>query len=175
MTPYDLAPAFGHVPGSADVLVVRARQATPPARVEAAMTPPQGRLECGRSDLATVGADDSTLAVSTGETQCTAELWDVASARPTASLDVCRQLGTASVNALAISHDASLLAIADHEGGLIVWDMRTGTLRAGPFSGHANGADIDLMAFNADGTRLASYGEDWTIRVWSIPSAPGSA
>jgi WD40 repeat protein len=47
-----------------------------------------------------------------------------------------------------------------------IWDMRTGRVIAGPFSGHTN--QIHSVAFSPNGKRIASGSRDWTIRVWDV-------
>ena len=73
----------------------------------------------------------------------------------------------AGVTALAFSPTTGLLAAAYNfaSGTISLGDPNSGELR-GQFTNHTSW--VKALAFTADGERLASFGLDWTIRVWRV-------
>jgi WD40 repeat protein len=49
-----------------------------------------------------------------------------------------------------------------------LWDAETGEL-LNTFAGHENG--VHVVAFNRDGTQLASGGRDGAVRIWKVERA----
>ena len=72
--------------------------------------------------------------------------------------------GRASARLAVFSPDGIRLAVAG-TGGIFVWDLTTGQASA-RFAGHEGG--ITALAFSQDGARLASGGEDRTVKVWNL-------
>jgi WD40 repeat protein len=50
------------------------------------------------------------------------------------------------------------------DAAICVWDIGTGQVVAGPFTGHTR--SVKSVAFSPDGHRIASGSDDHTIRVW---------
>ena len=68
------------------------------------------------------------------------------------------------VSAIAISPDSKLVATADLEGNISLWDGLRKNLLAENKVSHSNG--IFTLAFSPDSTMLASGGEDMLIKLW---------
>ncbi len=67
----------------------------------------------------------------------------------------------------ALSPDGNLLAYTTHRDSEIhFWDLSSGE-EAGILDGHIG--YVDALAFNNDGSLLASAGWDGTIRFWGVP------
>lgn len=70
-----------------------------------------------------------------------------------------------AVLAVACSPDGRTLASAGEDGGIILRDTRTGTVRAS-LAGH--GETVTSLAFRPDGLVLASGGYDGRVRLWDV-------
>jgi WD40 repeat protein len=115
----------------------------------------------GPRDVATAVAyhpSGQHLAVG-GETGAV-QVWDLAAGKVALALEG----NPGSVSSLAISPDGSRLAAAGR-GDLCVWDLANGRpLWRVPGAGP--GKQVRAVGFNADGSRLASCGDDGLIFVW---------
>ena len=69
-----------------------------------------------------------------------------------------------SVNAVAFSHDGSLLASASDDQTVRLWNPTTGQ-EVQKLERHIN--TVNAVAFSQDGSLLASASDDWTIRLWN--------
>lgn len=68
------------------------------------------------------------------------------------------------VTDLAFSPDGALLAVALQNGDMVFWDLEASEVVATLSQTHA--ASVNALTFNADGTLLASAGEDSSLRLW---------
>jgi WD40 repeat protein len=64
-----------------------------------------------------------------------------------------------------------LLATADHDGTVKLWDVATGRQLAS-LEGHADG--LSGVAFSPDGRTLAAIGHDDDVRLWDVTEVLGT-
>ncbi|MBN1123020.1 MAG: serine/threonine protein kinase [Anaerolineae bacterium] len=114
---------------------------------------------------------DGSLLASGGE-DGTIRVWDVATGEAVTSIS----LGGYSVVDVEFSPDASMLAAVDQYDNS-VWLYDADTFEpVSALHGHTEGTGgygVFSLAFNADGTLLATGGGDYTIRLWDTdPASP---
>ncbi len=103
----------------------------------------------------------------------TVKLWNTATRQPSgAALKAgTLQAGTgpkSGVLAVAFSPDGTLLASADSDGTVRLWNTATRQEAGTPITANAGtGGGVSGVAFSPDGTLLASAGEDGTVRLWN--------
>jgi RNA polymerase sigma factor (sigma-70 family) len=105
--------------------------------------------------LAAVGAGNSASEV---------RLWDPATGKELASLNV--EAGGPGLYALAFSPDGKAVATGGPGGAVTVWDLPTNKVIFA-VQGHG-GAAVRAVAFSPDGKRLASAGEDKVVKLWDV-------
>jgi WD40 repeat protein len=74
------------------------------------------------------------------------------------------------VNSVAFNHDGAILATADIDANIFLWDVATGRKTA-VLRGHEKSSfysGICSVAFNPRGTIIASGGGDRTVRLWDL-------
>ena len=76
--------------------------------------------------------------------------------------------GGAPLFGVAVSPDGRLIATAEKDRTVRLWDMVTGERVGNPLRGHTD--EVAAVAFSPDGRRLASAGGDRTIRLWDTES-----
>jgi len=112
----------------------------------------------------------------------TVRLWNPATGQPDgaplrpvrAPLPGSAQIGVSGtvftgVDGVAFSPDGTLLASANNDGTVQLWNPATGRPVSAPIqtgSGPAGG--VDGVAFSPDGTLLASADLDGTVRLWHV-------
>ncbi len=87
-------------------------------------------------------------------------VWD-----PATRKQVAHHAGADGLNALAVSPDGKLAAVARRHRVLLV-DLATGKTTK---KLEAHKKRLGILAFSADGKRLASAGRSGRVRLWSIP------
>ena len=76
--------------------------------------------------------------------------------------------GNGAVNGVAFSPDGKLLATADADGTVRLWNTATGHEVGTPLSDEAGpGLGVKAVAFSPDGKLLASADADGTVRLWN--------
>jgi WD40 repeat protein len=100
--------------------------------------------------------------LTTGSQDGSIRRWDIGSDQPDGIV-----LGTleAAVTSIALSPTSNLLAAGGGDGQIVLLDTATGGLGASPVKDHAGA--VSHVVFSADGSRLASVGEDG-VRVWNV-------
>jgi len=113
------------------------------------------------SDVA-FSPDGKTLATADADGSYNLRLWDVASGRSTETFDGVDDL---VVTSALFSPDGKTLASWGLGNVIHLWDVKSRKIRAMVLG--ASGA-VRAIAFTSDGTRLASGGDDKTIRIWKL-------
>jgi hypothetical protein len=157
--------------GAAEVLAILARpqeaqrQAPAPARTPVGQEP--SRLvrtltgHTGHVNGVAFSPDGALLATCSAD--CTARLWDVATAQAVSTLN-----GHANgVSSVAFSPGGALLATTGgHDHAARLWDVATGRT-VGTLTGHAD--SVYAVAFSPDGRLLATVGSlDKSTRLWDV-------
>jgi WD40 repeat protein/DNA-binding SARP family transcriptional activator len=89
-----------------------------------------------------------------------AEVWSAATGELLSTVN-----GSAPIEGIAIDPDGSLMATANSDATVELWDPNTG-VRIGTLAGHDTA--VNSVAFGPDGTELASLGYDGVVRVWAL-------
>lgn len=105
-------------------------------------------------------ADGARLA-STQRGGKSVQIWDTTTGKQVAQLD-----GPGGGAPLIFSPDGRWLAMGG--GTIFLWELKSGAAPA-RLTGHSQTAFT--LAFSPDGERLASGGEDTTVKVWDVPRA----
>jgi WD40 repeat protein len=108
--------------------------------------------------------------LASGSDDGTVYIWEVekqATSNPTFRLHSQRQPSGEQQNVrnLAFSPDSQLLAIAEEDGTIRLWNLQTKQEQKS-FKEHIGG--VTSIAFSPDGQQLVSGGEDSTIRLWNL-------
>jgi WD40 repeat protein len=72
------------------------------------------------------------------------------------------------VNGVAFSPGGKLLASADSDGTVRLWDPRTGQPVGAPIQASGRLSSVNGVAFSPDGKLLATAGSDGTARLWQV-------
>jgi len=105
---------------------------------------------------------DGTVVVS-GSSDRTVRLWEAETGSCKCTLTV-----DSAVYSVAFSPDGSNIA-AGHGKKIQIFDAQTQAKLGSPLNGHSR--SVTSVAWNNDGTKLASGSYDNTVRIWSVGSA----
>ncbi|KAI1715295.1 WD domain, g-beta repeat domain-containing protein [Ditylenchus destructor] len=81
------------------------------------------------------------------------------------TVELSGQLHNAAVNSIDLSPSGNLIVSGDANGGLKVWNSRTGEVQR-TLEGHL--LDVNRCRFFSSGSLIASGGVDMTIRIWKV-------
>ena len=109
--------------------------------------------------LAVAYSPDSQTLASSGSSDGTIQLWNVANGTHLRTL----KGHTEMVRTLAFLPDGKTLVSGSDDDALRMWDTDTGTMLR-QLSGHSN--DVKSVVFSRDGKMLASGSEDASVRLW---------
>ncbi|KAH7919229.1 WD40 repeat-like protein [Leucogyrophana mollusca] len=123
------------------------------------------------SSLAFSPGDGALLASAAGED--TVYIWDISSGRiilePAEAREQADLLyGVSSVTFLANESGGLRLAGASSRGTVLVWNVETGQIIAGPFGYNYN--NVYAIEFSPNGMNFASWGHDRIVRIWDTLS-----
>jgi U3 small nucleolar RNA-associated protein 12 len=76
----------------------------------------------------------------------------------------------AQVTCIQRSPQANTFAVGYADGSVRLWDSTTGSVDA-TFNGHKNA--VTALAFDSQGTRLASGAQDTDLIIWDIVAETG--
>ena len=109
--------------------------------------------------LTVASSPDGKILASSGSSDGTIQLWDVASSNHIRTL----KGHTETVRTLAFSPDGKVLVSGSSDDTLRKWDTNTGSMLR-QLAGHTN--DIKTVAFSRDGKMIASGSKDSSVRLW---------
>ena len=101
--------------------------------------------------------------IASGSEDNTIKLWDAQSGKENSNLTL-----DSSVTSVAFSPDGSQIAVG-HFKKIQLFDTQTQVKLGSPLNGHSR--PVMSVAWNNDGTKLASGSCDKTVRIWSVGSA----
>jgi sugar lactone lactonase YvrE len=106
--------------------------------------------------------DGKTLAVADADGTYSMRLWDVETGRSKATFDRSEDITTTSA---MFSPDGKTLACWGLGNVIQLWDVESRQIRAVLLGASAN---VNTVVFDSGGTRIASGGDDKTIRIWKL-------
>lgn len=118
--------------------------------------------------ISAFAANNDIMALATAvNNETTIIIWDLA------SFEVLVTIGSPeNTSSIAISPDGNLLVAGSHSGSILAWDIHTAQLvavmQAHPSLRGSDFGSIREIAFNTEGTLLATGSNDTTIRLWGI-------
>ena len=71
------------------------------------------------------------------------------------------------MNGVAFSPDGTLLAAAEVDGAVQMWNLATGQAVGAPLEADRPGGSVNGLAFSPDGKLLAAADSDGTVRLWN--------
>jgi transcription initiation factor TFIID subunit 5 len=96
-------------------------------------------------------------------------MWDISRGNPVRMFTG----HTGNITAIECSPNGQILASADDQGSIFLWDLASGT-RIKRMRGHGKGG-IWSLSWSVESSVLVSSGADMTVRVWDVLQKPGVA
>ncbi|MFJ4947477.1 NACHT and WD repeat domain-containing protein [Streptomyces sp. NPDC088760] len=145
---------------------VRLWHVTDPRRPRAAGRPTIPDASAG-GDVQTVAFNHDNRTLAATVDSGAAQLWDITDpVKPTAIDSPTDESG---VNAVAFSHSGNLMALGGDSNAVGLYNMASPKDYRGLASLVGHTGHVWGLAFNPEGTQLASVGNDHQVRVWTMP------
>lgn len=119
-----------------------------------------GVIDAGTTGIASLAFSPNGKYIVSGDSDGVIKIWDLTNGEARS----IESPGKSRVNAVVFSPDGAQIASSDGNN-IILWDAETAE-QVSVLEGHTDW--VRSLAYNADGSILASGGDDKTIRLWDV-------